>query len=308
MQQQPEQEVYQEVLTAHLVEQRRSRRWGIFFKLLFFGYILAISLVFPKLANETGIKEIHNVPHAAVVDLYGVISANSKSSAKAICKRLTSAFKNKNSKGVLLRINSPGGSPVQSNMIYKHILRLKQQYPDKPIYSVIEDVGASAAYLIACATDKIYADESSFVGSIGVIYQSFGFDKLIDKIGIDRRVYTSGSRKLELDNFSPENPKHVATLKNKMNLVHNEFIKKVKLGRKGKISSDQNVFDGSFYVGINALKKGLIDGFADIKETAAHELKVDTLIEYTAPKNPLAKLLQGVKTTLVNTLFSPEFN
>src|SRR5690554_6359342 len=202
-------------------EQRRSRRWGIFFKFLTFGYLVALLFLIPSpfgdgMAGSVG-------AHTALVELNGTIAADELSSADNLVGSLRSAFEAEKSRAVVLRINSPGGSPVQSGYVYDEIKRLREEYPDKKLYAVISDIGASGAYYIAAAADEIYANRASLVGSIGVVAGGFGFTGLMDKLGVDRRLYTAGENKAFLDPFSPEREGDVAFWQGVLENTHNQF-------------------------------------------------------------------------------------
>ncbi|MGB5641022.1 MAG: S49 family peptidase, partial [Sedimenticolaceae bacterium] len=184
-----------------LTERRRARRWGIFFKLLTFAYLLAVFIVLvPEEWSEEGIG---NKPHTAVVDLEGLIAAGEKASADNVITGLRDAFEDDNTKAVILRINSPGGSPVQSSYMYKEILRLREKYPDIPLYAVVSDICASGGYYVASAADRIYVNESSVIGSIGVLMNGFGFVEAMNEFGVERRLIAAGKHKGILDPFSP---------------------------------------------------------------------------------------------------------
>ncbi|MDX1553007.1 MAG: S49 family peptidase, partial [Marinobacter sp.] len=189
-------------------EQRRSRRWGIFFKLLTFGYLIALLLMI-QFPFGGALESAAKGEHTALVEVEGTIAADELASADNIVGALRNAFEAENSVAVILRINSPGGSPVQSGYIYDEIVRLRDEYPDKKVYAVISDIGASGAYYIAAAADEIYADKASLVGSIGVVAGGFGFTEVMEKIGVDRRLYTAGENKAFLDPFSPEEEEEV---------------------------------------------------------------------------------------------------
>src|SRR5690348_10649315 len=223
-----ERDLIARLANAALIEQRRARRWGIFFKLLFFAYVtfVLLALVDWQSAGMGGGKK-----HTALVDLTGVIAPGADASAEKINASLQAAFKDKNTQGVILRINSPGGSPVQSQTIYDEIRRLRKKYPDIPLYAVVEDICASGGYFVAAAADRIYVSKSSVVGSIGVLMNGFGFNGLMDKLGIDRRLITAGENKGMLDPFSPVNDKDVEHARALVKEIHQQFIAAVREGR-----------------------------------------------------------------------------
>jgi protease-4 len=286
-----EAETMKEIVLAHLKEQRRARRWKIFFRLLFAAYIAAAAYLMLKDADPE--RAIVAQRHVAVVDVRGEIASGSSKAASAdhIIKGLRAAFDAENAVAVVLRINSPGGSPVQSAQVYRAIQRLKAEHPNRPVYAVAEDIAASGAYYIAAAADKIYADPSSLVGSVGVIMGGFGFSGVMDKVGIERRVYTAGEHKAFMDPFSQENPDTIAHAQTLLADIHKEFIDAVRKGRGDRVKgTDEEVFNGLIWTGNQALEIGLIDGLGSVREIAMEEFGVDKLISYSHSPNPLERL------------------
>lgn len=259
-------------------EHRKTRRWGIFFKFLTFAYlfILLFALVFPSadVGRPGG-------DHAALIEITGTIAADEVASADNIVGGLREAFENEAAKAVLLRINSPGGSPVQSGYVYDEIRRLRAEYPDKKVYAVIADIGASGAYYIAAAADEIYADKASLVGSIGVVGGGFGFTGLMDRIGIDRRLYTAGENKAFLDPFSPEKENEVAFWQQVLETTHRQFIDQVRKGRGDRLADDESLFSGLVWTGEQARELGLIDGLGSASYVARELVGQDELVDYT---------------------------
>ncbi|HEB82923.1 MAG TPA: S49 family peptidase, partial [Gammaproteobacteria bacterium] len=243
-----EKEVITSLAEASLKEQRRSRRWGIFFKLLTFIYIGAVIFM---LGNSDITSPVSaSGKHTALVELNGVIADDTEASADRIVTALRSAFDDENSAGVILRINSPGGSPVQSGYIYDEIRRLREENPDTPLYAVVTDICASGGYYIASAADRIYADKASIVGSIGVRMDNFGFVEAIKKLGIERRTLTAGENKALLDPFLPENEKTKAHMQNMLTEIHQQFIISVKRGRGDRLdTSTEGLFSGLVWTG-----------------------------------------------------------
>jgi protease-4 len=216
------QKTLEKLLMAGIKEQRAKRRWGIFFKLLFTAYFIALLVIFLP-SNST--KNLgHTTDHTAVIKINDEISSTSSASADQIIPSLTSAFENPSAKAIILELNSPGGSPVQASEIYDEILRLRRLYPNKPVYSVITDACASGCYYIAIAGDEIYANEASLVGSIGVLYNGFGFVDLMQKAGVQRRLITAGANKGFLDPFTPLNPDQEAFMLVMLDVVHKQFM------------------------------------------------------------------------------------
>lgn len=272
-----------------LIERRRARRWGIFFKLLGFGYLLALALaLFPDLWSETtgSVKD-----HTALVELDGVIAADEKASADNVVTGLRDAFEDKHTKAVILRINSPGGSPVQSSDIHKEILRLREKYPDIPLYAVVSDICASGGYYVAAAADKIYVNESSIIGSIGVLMNSFGFVDAMNELGIERRLMTAGDHKGILDPFSPLtefDKEHAAGL---LDSLHETFIDAVKSGRGDRLKGDDaQLFSGLFWSGREGIELGLADALGSAGYVAREVVGVEEMVDFTAKGDPLERL------------------
>lgn len=278
-------------------EQRKDRRWRIFFRLLGFAYlILMLTLFYPMRSGDSTSEPTE--PHTAIVDVQGVIADSadgSIASADIITKSLRSAFAAKHAKAVLLRINSPGGSPVQSHYIFAEIMRLKSLHPEKKVYAVITEMGASGAYYVAAAADEIYVDPSSIVGSIGVIMAGFGFEEAINKLGIERRVLTSGENKALMDPFAPLNEAQKAHFQSMLDDVHQEFINAVKQGRGDRINADEQVdlFSGLVWSGQRAVELGLADGFGSPGSVARDIIKTEKVANYTEKPNPFERWLKG---------------
>jgi protease IV len=253
-------------------------KWKFFFKI--FIIILIIIMVIFLYKNDK------NYEHLAIIEIDGIITHENKNNAKNIILYLNEAFENKKAKAIVIKINSPGGSPVQANIIYKHIKNLRKKNI-KPIISVIEDIGTSASYLISTSTEKIFCDQSSIIGSIGVLSQSFGFVELIKKIGIERRVYSSGPNKTILDPFIDKTNKSEEIILESIKIIHNNFVNIVKNNRPLINLKDDDIFSGRFWIGEDALKLGLIDGFDDIYNIASNLIEVDKIINYNnKPKIP----------------------
>ena len=244
------------------VEQRKARRWGVFFKLATLIY-LSILLFFFISSNDNKIAATGDF--TALITINGEISSESEANANDFKRNLNDAYENPGTKGIILSINSPGGSPVQAGIMNDEIIRLKSLYPQIPIYAVVEDICASGAYYIAVATDSIYVDKASIVGSIGVLMDGFGFEQTINKLGIERRLMTAGKNKAALDPFSPINPEQKAHVQDLLDQVHQQFIEVVRDGRGEKLRDDSEIFSGLFWNGEKSIKLGLSDylGSAD---------------------------------------------
>lgn len=273
-------------------EQRKSRRWGIFFKSLTFIYLFAL-LFLLKAPVESGLKAAAG-PHTAVVEINGPIAADEEANADDVIAALRDAFEAPDAKAVLLRINSPGGSPVQAGYINDEIERLKGEHPDKKVYAVISDIGASGAYYIAVSADEIYADKASLVGSIGVVAGGFGFTGLMDKLGVERRLYTAGKNKAFLDPFSPEKPGEVAFWQNVLETTHQQFIEQVREGRGDRLKESDELFSGLVWTGEQALKLGLIDGLGSASYVARDVVGEKELVDYSHKPSPFKQLVDDL--------------
>ncbi len=295
----------EKMVMASQDEQRKARRWGIFFKFAMLAYFF-VALMILKPSTWGSSSQNPSDPHVAMVDLKGMIMSDSDANADRLVSGLREAFKAQNSKGVIIRVNSPGGSPVQSGMVYREVQRLKRDYPEKKVYAVITDIGASGAYYISASADEIYADPASLVGSIGVVSDGFGFVGAMEKVGVERRVYTSGSNKAMLDPFSPEDAQQKEFFATVLSDVHEQFIDAVRQGRGDRIKDDSVIFSGLFWSGRQALELGLIDGLASPGQVAREIVGVETIVDYTPRVSPLdaftGKLGVSMTDRLMNSL------
>ena len=281
-------------------EQRRTRRWNIFFKSAFFLYLLGIlALYLPK---ESG--EIHLGPHTAMVELSGPIADNAFASANTIITGLRNAFKDKNTKGVILRINSPGGSPVHAGYINDEIERLRKKHPNVPLYAVVTDICASAAYYIAAAADEIYADKASIVGSIGVIMDGYGFVEAMEKLGIERRVMTAGNNKAFLDPFSPMKDEHKKHMQGLLDNVHQQFIAEVKAGRGERLQDNPDLFSGLVWSGDKSMELGLIDGLGNLSHVAREVIGQEKIVDFTPRPDYLDRFAERLGVAFADTMSS----
>ena len=288
-QERKDRKLIEKLVLSMQVEQRRSRRWGIFFKFLTFAYLFGILLLF-KLPFGPGIETAAGT-HTALVNIEGPIAADELASADNIVESLRTAFEESNAAAVILRINSPGGSPVQSGYVYDEIKRLRAEYPDKKVYAVISDIGASGAYYIASAADEIYANRASLVGSIGVVAGGFGFTEVMEKLGVERRLYTAGENKAFLDPFSAEEPEEVAFWQNVLENTHAQFITAVQQGRGDRLADDPRLFSGLIWSGEQALELGLIDGLGSSSHVARQIIGHEKLVDYSRARSPLQNLV-----------------
>jgi len=281
---------------ASLNEQRRGRRWSIFFKLLIAAYFVFVTVAFmiipmmDKLDTTAG----GTGKHTALIEVNGVIAAGGEASADVIVTGLRNAFEDKNTAGVILRINSPGGSPVQSGYVYDEIKRLRKKHPDIKVYAVISDLGASGGYYIAAAADEIYADQASIVGSIGVVMNGFGFVDVLKKLGIERRLLTAGESKGFLDPFSPMKEEELAHIKTLLNSIHQQFITAVKNGRGDRLKVDEHpeLFSGLFWTGEQAKELGLVDGLGSSSFVAREIIKAEDIADFTPKANYVDRLVE----------------
>jgi len=273
-----EKKTINDLLFASVKEQRRARRWNLAFRIFIVLYLIGLFVAFSS-DNRNAVSELK--PHTALIDINGVIAADSEASADNIVTSLRKAFKNEKAAGIILRINSPGGSPVQAGYINDEIVRLKAKYPDKPLHAVIVDICASGGYYIAAAADSIYADKASLVGSIGVIMNGFGFTEAMKKLGVERRLLTAGEHKGFLDPFSPVNQDEVVHTKKMLADIHQQFIDVVKNGRGDKLVDDEKLFSGYIWSGEKSLELGLVDALGSSSYVAREIIGEKELIDYT---------------------------
>jgi protease IV len=272
----------------YLKEKKRKRLWSTFFKLTFLTLLILILWFYWRSDKSTTEP---NQQHVALIDIQGVIFENSiNSNADDIAKSLRSAFSDKKVKAIILRINSPGGSAVQADYVFNEIIRLRQENPDMPVYAVCTDMCASAAYYIAVASDAIYANPASLVGSIGVLYNGFGFTGAMEKLGIERRLFTSNQHKGFMDPFSPANAAEEQHLQTLINGVFTQFKQSVITGRGDRLGDNDTIFSGLFWNGMDAKKLGLIDGFGSTGSVARDILGIDIIVDYTVKPNYFERL------------------
>lgn len=301
-----ERKIVIQLAESSLKEQRRSRRWGIFFKLLTFIYIGGlIYLLSDTKLTEISLKE----KHTALVELNGVIADDQPASADTIITALRNAFDAKNSAGVILKINSPGGSPVQSGYIYDEIIRLREKYPDTPLYAVITDICASGGYYIAAAADKIYADKASIVGSIGVRMDNFGFVDAMNKLGVERRTLTAGKNKALLDPFLPVDEKTTTHMSMMLTEIHLQFIDAVKKGRGDRLDeTTEGLFTGLIWTGEAAVNIGLVDELASSSHVAREVIGEKTIVNYTVKDDILERFAEKLGSTTAQAISSQFFS
>jgi protease IV len=278
-----ERQALEHLLLENLKESRKARRWKTLLRVL--SLILIVGLLLQVFDVRPFGDSFGTERHTAMVSIEGEISTNAIANALDVGSALQAAFENDNSVGVILRINSPGGSPVQSGIINDEIRRLRALYPKKPLHVVVEDICASGGYYIAVAGDQILVDKASIVGSIGVVMDSFGFTGLMDKLGISRRMITAGSNKGMLDPFSKEDPKQVEMVQTMLNEIHQQFITVVREGRGDRLKETPDLFSGRVWNGEQAVKLGLADGFGTVDTVARDVFKAPNILDYTMKEN-----------------------
>ena len=275
-----ERRIVEKLALESLAEQKRRRRWGIFFKILGFAYLTFLIVALGDW-GDTAEKLGAGKRHTALIQLNGVIKSTGEASAEKITEALQAAFKDSGTQGVVLRINSPGGSPVQSGIINDAIRRLRSKHPEIPLYAVVEDVCASGGYYVAAAADKIFVDKASIVGSIGVLMDGFGFTGTMDKLGVERRLLTAGENKGFLDPFSPQDAQHREHAQILLDDIHKQFIDVVRKGRGKRLKESPELFTGLMWTGAKSIELGLADELGSIEYVAREVIKAEDIRDYT---------------------------
>jgi protease-4 len=278
-----ERKVLEKVALESIAEQRRRRRWGIFFKFIGFAYLLALFAIIGDWGGKA--EQMADGKHTALIQLNGMIQANGEANAENIISALQSAFEDKGTSGVVLQINSPGGSPVQAGMMRDEIVRLRKKHPAIPLYVVVEDVCASGGYYVAAAADKIFVDKASIVGSIGVLMDGFGFTGTMEKLGVERRLLTAGDNKGFLDPFSPQSAEQKAYAKSMLGEIHQQFIDVVKQGRGKRLKETPETFSGLMWTGAKSIELGLADAYGTTDYVAREVIKAEDILDYTVRPN-----------------------
>ncbi len=292
-----ERAVLERVALRALDEQRRARQWSALFKLLWLIFWFLVLAAWMGWLGR-GEKDLAVTGrHTAVVDLEGVIAPEGRASAQRVIEGLDRAFKDPNTKGVVLRINSPGGSPVQAGYIYDEMKRLRRKYPTIPLYAVVEDLCASGGYYVAAGAERIYVDKASLVGSIGVIISSFGFTGTMEKLGVERRAYTAGDNKDFLDPFAPENPEQRAHAQKMLEEIHQQFIQAVRDGRGSRLKESPEIFSGLVWTGERSVQLGLADAFGSTESVARDVIKAQKIVDYTPEESVYETLSRRFGTT-----------
>jgi len=298
-----ERSMLEKIAMAGLVEQRRRRRWGIFFKLLgfaYFGVVLALIIDWGGGAD----KLADGGKHTALVQMNGVIQAKGDASAERVMAALQSAFEDKGTQGVILSINSPGGSPVQSGIINDEIGRLRGIHPSIPIYVVVEDICASGGYYVAAAADKIFVDKASIVGSIGVLMDGFGFTGTMEKLGVERRLLTAGKNKGFLDPFSPQDESQKEYAQKMLVEIHQQFVDVVRKGRGKRLKETPEMFSGLMWTGAKSIEMGLADGYGSVESVARDVIKAEDIRDYTVKQNLAEKFASRFGANMVEGVAS----
>ncbi len=301
-----ERETLEKLVFATVRERRAARRWGIFFKLgfLLLG-IIALWAYYDFTVGTGGDENLGR--HTALIEINGEIEAEGSGAADTVIPSLNKAFADSGSAAVVLRIDSPGGSPVQAGIIVDEIQRLKRGYPDKPLYVVVDEICASGGYYIASAADRIYVNKASIVGSVGVLMDSFGFTGTMEKLGVERRLMTAGEHKGFLDPFSPQSDKHKAHAQAMLNEIHQQFISVVRAGRGKRLKETEDTFSGLYWSGAKAVEMGLADGYGTVDTVARDIVKAEDIVDYTAheglPERVLKKFGASIGNGAVNAAY-----
>ena len=294
-----ERKILEKVALAATQEQKRARHWGIFFKLLLFIYLFALLFVgMGWWVKKDGLPG----KHTALVEVRGVIGPEGMASADNVTAGLQDAFKDKRTQGVIVRINSPGGSPVQAGHINDEIRRLRAKYPNIPVYAVVEDICASGGYYVAVATDKIYVDKSSIIGSIGVLMDGFGFTGAMEKLGIERRLLAAGENKGFLDPFSPIQESQKEYAEKMLNEIHQQFINVVRQGRGKRLKETPEMFSGLLWIGSKSIQLGLADALGSVEYVAREVIQAEDIVDFTPRENIAERVARRFGAAMAETL------
>ena len=296
-----EREVLEKLAFQSLKEQKRNRFWSVFFKSLTFIWLFL--MLFYMLNWIGGASGNSSEDHTALIDIQGEIGAQDQVNADSVVSSLHDAYDNKHTKGVILRINSPGGSPVQAGIINDEIKRQRKLHPEIPVYAVVEDICASGGYYIAVAADKIYVDKASIIGSIGVLMDGFGFTGAMEKFGVERRLMTAGENKAMLDPFSPVNPKHKVLAQAMLNEVHQQFINVVREGRGERLKETPETFSGLFWSGEAGIKMGLADELGSYEYVAREVIKQENIVDFTASEGLADRVARKFGASMTQSMF-----
>ncbi|MCP5155170.1 MAG: S49 family peptidase [Ectothiorhodospiraceae bacterium] len=292
-----ERDIIARLAQSALVEQRRARRWNIALRLLFLAYLVFVTVSFLPKPSWPGEGDER---HTALIEVNGTIADDSDASADRVITGLRAAFEDEATAGVILRINSPGGSPVQAGYIADEIRRLREKYPQTKVYAVVTDMAASGGYYVAAMADAIYADKGSLLGSIGVVMNGFGFVGAMEKLGIERRLLTAGEHKGFLDPFSPERPEEVAHFRDVLGQVHQQFIAVVRQGRGERLKGGDELFSGLLWTGERAVELGLADGLGSASHVAREVIGAEKIVDYTPTRGRLTALAERIGASIAD--------
>ena len=281
-----------------LAEQRRKRRWNLVFRLAWLTLAVCVAVLW---ADPRWLHPGPDGSHSALVEVRGLIVDEGDASADRVIAGLQAAFEDSGTAGVILRINSPGGSPVQAGYISDEIVRLRTLHPDTPVYAVITDIAASGGYYVAAAADGIYASKSSVVGSIGVMMNGFGFVDAMNKLGVERRLMTAGEHKGLLDPFSPVRNEEIAHLRSLLEEIHEEFIGVVKRGRGDRLAADADIFSGLIWTGSQGIELGLVDAFGSSDYVAREVIGAEEIVDFTVRRAPLDTIAERLGASIART-------
>jgi protease-4 len=295
-----EKQVLHDLLLTAVKEQQKNRFWRNVFRGLTFAFLFLTLFYMLDWIGDDKLRSSSN--HTALIEIHGVIGAEDDVVADDVLASLKEAYENHFTKGIILRINSPGGSPVQAGIINDEIHRQKKLHPNIPVYAVVEDICASGGYYIAVAADKIYVDKASIVGSIGVLMDGFGFTGAMQKFGVERRLMTAGENKAMLDAFSPVNPKHKAYVQGVLDEVHQQFINVVKQGRGSRLKNDPQIFSGLFWNGERSVQLGLADGLGSTDYVAREVIKEENIVDFTGKEDFANRLAKRIGASMTQTL------
>jgi protease IV len=288
-----ERSVLEKLVMSLVEEKRRARRWSIFFRLLAISLVVGIALLASGVMHGLD-KTTVGSKHTALIEVAGVIDAGAEANADSINAALRAAFEDANTAGVVMRINSPGGSPVQAGLVFDEIKRLRGKYPETPLVAVVEEICASGGYYIAAAADKIYVDKASLVGSIGVLMDGFGFTGTMEKLGVERRLLTAGANKGFLDSFSPLSEDQKRFAQSMLSDIHQQFIAVVRTGRGDRLKETPETFSGLIWTGSQAVELGLADATGSLDAIARDVFKADTIVDFTRSENLAERLAKRI--------------
>ncbi|MEQ1531281.1 MAG: S49 family peptidase [Methylococcales bacterium] len=296
-----ERTVLEKLALAAVTEQTRARRWNVFFKSLFLIYLLVVSgiALYPKMKLD---MQAASEKHTAVINLVGAIAEDKDANAASIIESLRDAVKDKQTKGIILHSNSPGGSPVQSAYVYDEIKAIKKERPDLPIYAVVSDICASGCYYIASASDKIFVNPASLIGSIGVLMDGFGFVDTMQKMGVERRLLTAGAHKAMLDPFSPPKQDETQYMQGLLNQVHQQFIGAVKAGRGDRLKETPDMFSGLVWTGEEGIKLGVADAYGNDDYVAKEIIGAKTMVDFTHQERLFDRIAGKIGSSFGHTI------